>query len=671
MSFSERQLSAAPQAPRPVSLNPESPALLQDTEKNIGSRPRNCPETGSLLVIRQSNGCAYLFKRKSADLIISRYSTSNDAHKDSFFTKRTLVLSAAFFFLAVASFRFMTGFADDADAISFDKDGFIYQTTSVDEEVTVTGTELTSGNLEIPSSVDYDGKTYKVTSIGNSAFYGCSGFTGNLTIPSGVTTIGDYAFQNCSGFTGSLTIPSSVTSIGDYAFYGANSLSGLTFAGESLPAIGSNAFNFNTTSTEKPYDLKFQSNRPLPDELKYNYTKFQCEIIWNVGGTSHTLKHVYGTLPEYDGTTPVSTPDGNFYTWNPAVEEVTGPKEYTVAYKEITVDFGGVDYYYTGSPITPEVTVKIGSVELEKDTDYEISYSETYVGSATVTIKGIGKYGGTVEKGFEILKAKLTITAEDKAVVFSEAAPEFTAKYEGFVSGDDESVLVGTLEFDCGYDGSVHAETFDIMPKGLTSDNYDITFVKGTLSFVEATIDIPTAVSGLTYNGAEQTGVPEGDGYTITGNTGIYPGDYSATLTLNDGYAWSDGSVDAKTVEWSIAKAKLTITAEDKTVTFSEAAPGFTAKYEGFVNDENESALGGTLEFDCGYDGSVYAETFDITPKGLTSDNYDITFAKGTLTVVSNAPAENTGVSLGVIAATVAVLSTAAAGSMYWVLRRK
>ena len=56
-----------------------------------------------------------------------------------------------------------------------------------------------------------------VTSIGNYAFYGCSGLT-FITIPNGVTTIGSSAFSGCSGLT-SVTIPNSVTSIGNYAFY--------------------------------------------------------------------------------------------------------------------------------------------------------------------------------------------------------------------------------------------------------------------------------------------------------------------------------------------------------------------------------------------------------------------------------------------------------------------
>ena len=73
-----------------------------------------------------------------------------------------------------------------------------------------------------------------VTTIGDSAFCGCSGFTGDLVIPDSVTTIESYAFYDCSGFTGSLTIGNSVTSIGAYTFSGCSGFTGSLTIGNSI-----------------------------------------------------------------------------------------------------------------------------------------------------------------------------------------------------------------------------------------------------------------------------------------------------------------------------------------------------------------------------------------------------------------------------------------------------
>ena len=75
-----------------------------------------------------------------------------------------------------------------------------------------------SGAIDIPSEVIYNGKTYKVTAIGELAFRGCTDVT-FVSIPESVVSIGRRAFMDCSGLT-SVTIPKSVTSVGGYAFYG-------------------------------------------------------------------------------------------------------------------------------------------------------------------------------------------------------------------------------------------------------------------------------------------------------------------------------------------------------------------------------------------------------------------------------------------------------------------
>ena len=88
------------------------------------------------------------------------------------------------------------------------------------------------GSISIPNSV---------TSIGNSAFYGCSWLT-SITIPNSVTSIGESAFAFCHSLT-SITIPESVTNIGDEAFWGCESLTSITIS-NGVTTIGYRVFSF-------------------------------------------------------------------------------------------------------------------------------------------------------------------------------------------------------------------------------------------------------------------------------------------------------------------------------------------------------------------------------------------------------------------------------------------
>ena len=128
--------------------------------------------------------------------------------------------------------------AASADAVEIDGIYYNLITKAKVAEVTSNPNKY-SGAVEIPETVTYDGVTYDVTGIGESAFNGCSNLT-RITIPNFVTSIGKNAFQCCSGLT-SLTIPNSVTSIGSGAFNGCTGLTSVTIP-NSVTSMGYNTF---------------------------------------------------------------------------------------------------------------------------------------------------------------------------------------------------------------------------------------------------------------------------------------------------------------------------------------------------------------------------------------------------------------------------------------------
>lgn len=171
------------------------------------------------------------------------------------FTKQIMVLAMALLVSVQVS------------AYDFEVDGLYYNVVSTYDltaEVTYgdNRNNTYSGDVVIPETAVYKGRTLRVigigggafqncsslasvvlpnsvTSIGGGAFYGCSSLT-SVVLPNGVTTIGMSAFQECSSLA-SVVIPNSVTSIGADAFEGCSTLASVELP-NSLTTIETAAF---------------------------------------------------------------------------------------------------------------------------------------------------------------------------------------------------------------------------------------------------------------------------------------------------------------------------------------------------------------------------------------------------------------------------------------------
>ena len=99
---------------------------------------------------------------------------------------------------------------------------------------------------------------------------------------------------------------------------------------------------------------------------------------------------------------------------------------------DVTVTFSPESSYYTGQPITPDVTVKFGNIDLVRDRDYTLEWEDnTDAGTATVSVKAYSdNYTDTKTAEFTILAApasgKVPITGADNKV-----GTELTASVTG------------------------------------------------------------------------------------------------------------------------------------------------------------------------------------------------------------------------------------------------
>ena len=188
----------------------------------------------------------------------------------------------------------------------------------------------------------------------------------------------------------------------------------------------------------------------------------------------------------------------------------------------------------------------------------------TYTVAYKVSMANHTDVEGTAE--VTINKAPLTVTAKDHSIKYGEAANNSGVTYSGFVSGETESVLGGMLDFDCTYSIGDDIGTYEITPKELTSNNYIISFEKGTLTVEQKELTITWGNTSLVYNKMDQLpeyvadGIVSGDDvqFLVTGaakNAATLP--YTAAITGISGNDADNYKLPSNlSVEFTISPAK-------------------------------------------------------------------------------------------------------------------
>lgn len=215
--------------------------------------------------------------------------------------------------------------------------------------------------------------------------------------------------------------------------------------------------------------------------------------------------------------------------------------------------------YYTGSEVTPEVTVTHSGKTLVKDRDFTVTYHNniepsSYYNSPWVGIDGIGNYQGYVTKSFTINRANIsscTVTLSDESLTYTGSSlrptatvksgdKELTLNQDYYVSyrnnwdaGTASAILTGTGN----YTGSV-TKDFTIKPLDISRYSASLSQYSYTSDGTEKCPDVTvtygdkTLAAGTDFTVSYKDNVKEGTAtVTITG-AGNYTGIINTTFTI-------------------------------------------------------------------------------------------------------------------------------------------
>lgn len=422
-----------------------------------------------------------------------------------------------------------------------------------------------------------------------------------------------------------------------------------------------------------------------------------CRVTWN--GISIDSSQATVTVKKVQASVTINSDPSKTYDGQPAVltntmYTTTGDGTVTVEYAKQGGSYSDAAPTDAGS-YTVRVTLAAGTNYTGAYDTRNFTISKAYnTWTKEPSVKNPAYYGDTDLVTYEALSGNEDVKVIYKDINNNPVDPENAGDYKVEVSLEESGNYTGlamvsmdltilprsiedrdvtvTLDDDFVYDAEEKTQTVTIQYKDKTlvkGVDYELT---GVISATDANSYTLTVTGKGNYSGTTtkawkitkasitpvvslaDTVYGEALLPSVTGN----PGDGAVTYTYysdkdcstvvpdpkNVGTYYVKASVaqtdnyqsgTSEAVSFQITKKALTVTANNKTITYGNAPANDGVEYSGFVLGENPSVLGGTLAYDYSYSqfDDVGTGEFKITPSGLTSGNYDITFAAGTLTV--------------------------------------
>ncbi|TKC55567.1 T9SS type B sorting domain-containing protein [Pedobacter hiemivivus] len=274
----------------------------------------------------------------------------------------------------------------------------------------------------------------------------------------------------------------------------------------------------------------------------------------------------------------------------------------------------------SGTPTTFNITVnptpEFTTTTLAQAT-LGVAYSETLVATGGSGTFNYAVTGGALPTGITLsTTGVLSGTTSDPALAYSFTV---TATENGCNLSVSKTY---TLTLNKGN----QVITFNALPAKTYGD---VDFAAG------ATIDIPNTISYTSSNTAVAT--------IVSGNMIHIVGAGATIITASQAGNASYNAAASKTINLSINKKALTITGVDKSRPQGAANPALTAGYVGFITGEDNSNLLTQAALSTTATTASVPGPYPILVSGATSNNYEITFRNGTLTVT---PATPTSVTL-------------------------